>query len=91
MRSQFVNYVNCAFIMSFNAAALSSANEVKLLMKKIVKMVNFDHPNMMTLIGVILVEGGAPLLVMPCMVKGHMSARTRASCLWRKIQKTLIR
>ena len=35
-------------------------------------MVNFDHPNVMTLTGVILVEGGAPLLVMPYMVKGTL-------------------
>ena len=39
--------------------ALSSASDVKQLMKEIVKMVNFDHPNVMTLTGVILVEGGA--------------------------------
>ena len=53
-------------------SALSSASEVKLLMKEIVKMVHFDHPNVMTLTGVILVEGGAPLLVMPYMVKGTL-------------------
>ena len=41
-------------------------------MKEIEKMVNFDHPNVMTLTGVILVEGGAPLLVMPYMVKGTL-------------------
>ena len=35
-------------------------------------MVNFDHPNVMTLTGVILVEGGAPLLVMPYMAKGTL-------------------
>ena len=52
--------------------ALSSASDVKQLMKEIVKMVNFDHPNVMTLTGVILVEGGAPLLVMPYMVKGTL-------------------
>ena len=58
-------------------AALSSASEVKLLMKEIVKMVNFDHPNVMTLTGVILVEGGAPLLVMPYMVKGTLLTYVR--------------
>ena len=46
-------------------------------MKEIVKMVNFDHPNVMTLIGVILVEGGAPLLVMPYMVKGTLLTYVR--------------
>ena len=51
--------------------------EVKLLMKEIVKMVNFDHPNVMTLTGVILVEGGAPLLVMPYMVKGTLLTYVR--------------
>ena len=35
-------------------------------------MVNFDHPNVMTLTGVILIEGGAPLLVMPYMAKGTL-------------------
>ncbi|CAI8031550.1 Tyrosine-protein kinase transforming protein SEA [Geodia barretti] len=57
--------------------ALSSVSEVKLLMKEIVKMVNFDHPNVMTLTGVILVEGGAPLLVMPYMVKGTLLTYVR--------------
>ena len=33
-------------------------------------MVHFDHPNVMTLTGVILEEGSAPLLVMPYMAKG---------------------
>ena len=46
-------------------------------MKEIVKMVNFDHPNVMTLTGVILVEGGAPLLVMPYMVKGTLLTYVR--------------
>ena len=40
-------------------------------------MVNFDHPNVMTLTGVILVEGGAPLLVMPYMVKGTLLTYVR--------------
>ena len=39
-------------------------------MKEIAKMVHFDHPNVMTLTGVILDEGSAPLLVMPYMAKG---------------------
>ena len=39
-------------------------------MKEIAKMVHFDHPNVMTLTGVILEEGSAPLLVMPYMEKG---------------------
>ena len=57
--------------------ALGSANEVKQLMKEIVKMVNFDHPNVMSLIGVILVDGGAPLLVMPYMMKGTLLTYVR--------------
>ena len=61
----------------FFPIALSSASQVKLLMKEIVKMVNFDHPNVMTLTGVILVEGGAPLLVMPYMVKGTLLTYVR--------------
>ena len=40
-------------------------------------MVNFDHPNVMTLTGVILVEGGAPLLVMPYMAKGTLLTHVR--------------
>ena len=46
-------------------------------MKEIVKMVHFDHPNVMSLIGVILVDGGAPLLVMPYMVKGTLLTYVR--------------
>ena len=46
-------------------------------MKEIAKMVHFDHPNVMTLTGVILVDGGAPLLVMPFMAKGTLLAYVR--------------
>ena len=41
-------------------------------------MVNFDHPNVMTLIGVILDSNGrAPLLVMPFMMKGTLLTYVR--------------
>ena len=38
--------------------ALGSANDMKQLTKEIVKMVTFDHPNVMRLIGVTLVYRG---------------------------------
>ena len=57
--------------------ALGSANDMKQLTKEIVKMVTFDHPNVMRLIGVTLVEGGAPLLVMPYMMKGTLLSFVR--------------
>lgn len=50
---------------------------MKLLMKEIIKMISFNHPNVMKLLGVILVEGGAPLLVMPYMVKGTLLSFVR--------------
>ena len=54
-------------------AALCSESEVKMIMKEMVKMVDFDHPHVMTLIGVIPGEKGAPpLLVLPYMAKGTL-------------------
>ena len=52
--------------------ALSSATDVKLLMKEIAKMAHFNHPNVMTLTGVVLDDRGVPLLVMPYMAKGTL-------------------
>ena len=57
--------------------ALSSATDVKLLIKEIAKMVHFNHPNVMTLTGFILDDRGVPLLVMPFMAKGTLLTYVR--------------
>ena len=57
--------------------ALSSTTDVKLLIKEIAKMVHFNHPNVMTLTGVVLDDRGAPLLVMPYMAKGTLLTYVR--------------
>ena len=39
---------------------------------EIMKMKNFDHPNVMTLIGVCVSVGGGPAIVMPFMENGSL-------------------
>ena len=39
---------------------------------EITKMKNFDHPNVMTLIGVCVSVGGGPAIVMPFMENGSL-------------------
>ena len=41
------------------------------LNQEILKMVYFDHPNVMTLIGV-CIDGASPVLIMPYMAKGNV-------------------
>ena len=50
-------------------------NDVQSAIKEISKMKNFDHPNVMTLVGVCkatAMSGGAPSIVMPFMARGSL-------------------
>ena len=47
-------------------------NRVKDLLEECTKMVEFDHPNVLTLIGVCLDGGPAPFIVMPFMYNGSL-------------------
>ena len=51
-------------------ALLSVANKEKLL-KEVIMMLSFDHPNVMSLIGMCL-DGEVPLLIMPFMSGGSV-------------------
>ena len=50
---------------------LSSEKRVNSLNQEILKMVHFDHPNVMSLIGV-CIDGASPVLIMPYMAKGNV-------------------
>ena len=52
-----------------------SENDVQNALKEISKMKNFDHPNVMTLVGVCkatAMSGGAPSIIMPYMARGSL-------------------
>ena len=60
--------------MCFTGLA-SSAEDIKSMIDEIVKMDHFDHPNVMSLIGVCMdssENGGGPSIVMPFMEKGSL-------------------
>jgi len=52
-------------------------NEINKIMEEGVKMKQFDHPNVMGLIGVCIDAGPAPYIVMPYMVNGSLLSYLR--------------
>ena len=52
-------------------------NEINKIMEESVKMKQFNHPNVMNLIGVCIDGGPAPYIVMPFMVNGSLLSYLR--------------
>ena len=52
-------------------------NEINKIMEESVKMKQFDHPNVMNLIGVCINAGPAPYIVMPFMANGSLLSYLR--------------
>ena len=52
-------------------------NDVHNMTDEILKMKNFDHPNVMTLIGVCVSIGGGPAIIMPYMENGSLLSYLR--------------
>ena len=61
------NFVNDIF----TTIALYSETDVNKMVKEIIRMVSFIHPNVMPLTGV-CTEGQSPLLIMPFMSNGNV-------------------
>ena len=59
------------FVEIIMSAALFATPDVNILIKEITIMLSFDHPNVMTLIGVSL-DRESPLLIMAFMSKGSV-------------------
>ena len=59
-------------IMHLTLAGLFTVNDVHSMTDEILKMKYFDHPNVMTLIGVCVSVGGGPVIVMPFMENGSL-------------------
>ena len=51
--------------------ALSLASDQEKLLKEVTTMLSFEHPNVMSLIGV-CIDGEMPLIIMPYMSKGSV-------------------
>ena len=53
----------------------TTEDDIQAVMQEIIKMKNFKHPNVMSLIGVSIsaaVNGGAPSIIMPYMARGSL-------------------
>ena len=50
----------------------NSSEQVQALVREVVKMTTFDHPNVMGLIGVCLDAGPSPYIVLPFMSGGDL-------------------
>ena len=57
--------------MHMYSVALFSCGDLERLTKEISTMLSFQHPNVMSLVGVCL-DGEMPLLIMPFMSKGNI-------------------
>ena len=55
----------------FPSTALFSSGDLERLTKEISTMLSFQHPNVMSLVGVCL-DGEMPLLIMPFMPNGNI-------------------
>ena len=60
----------------FSCIALLAVNDKDRLLKEVFLMLNFNHPNVMSLIGLSF-EGETPLLIMPFMSKGNVLGYVR--------------
>ena len=56
---------------------LFTVNDVHNMTDEILKMKHFDHPNVMTLIGVCVSIGGGPAIIMPYMENGNLLSYLR--------------
>ena len=56
---------------------ISDQNETNKIMEESVKMKQFNHPNVMNLIGVCMDAGPAPYIVMPFMANGSLLSYLR--------------
>ena len=59
------------------SAGLFTVNDVHSMTEEILKMKHFDHPNVMTLIGVCVSVGGGPAIVMPFTENGSLLSYLR--------------
>ena len=50
---------------------------VEELLKECAKMIDFDHPNVLKLLGVCVDGGPAPYIIMPLMANGSLLAHVR--------------
>ena len=55
-------------------AGLYDKSTVRDMLKECAKMYNFDHPNVLSLMGVCLDGGTAPYIIMPFMTNGSLLA-----------------
>ena len=60
--------------MYINFVGFYDSNAVKELLRECSKMYKFDHPNVLSLIGVCLDGGTAPFLIVPFMDNGSLLA-----------------
>ena len=64
-------------VFGFWLTGLFTVNDVHNMTDEILKMKHFDHPNVMTLIGVCVSIGGGPAIIMPYMENGSLLSYLR--------------
>ena len=71
-----ISHLLCAMYSSITSHGLTSGyfgrEEVRKMMDESLKMKCFDHPNVISLIGVCIDAGPAPYIIMPFMGKGSL-------------------
>ena len=69
--------VHFVVFLFFGWTGLFTVNDVHNMTDEILKMKHFDHPNVMTMIGVCVSIGGGPAIVMPYMENGSLLSYLR--------------
>ena len=59
------------YCLVYTSTALFSTQDIERMVKEVSAMLNFKHPNVMSLIGVCL-DGEMPLIIMPFMSNGSV-------------------
>ena len=76
--SKHMKYNILAIIHSLLTGSYN-AKDVNDLVQESIKMKNFDHPNVMSLLGVCLDAGPAPYIVLPYMANGNLLSHLKTN------------
>ena len=67
----------CMSLLNRGSTGLFTVNDIHNMTYEIQTMKHFDHPNVMTLIGVCVSIGGGPAIIMPYMENGSLLSYLR--------------